>query len=81
MAEDTLELPADPQVEANGYLQEVAGPYGTPFRLVAAPVQYGGSPATPTRAPAFNEHCEDILSSIGLSDEEIIELKVAGVVA
>ena len=81
VAQDTLELTADPQVEANGYLQEVAGPDGTPFRLVAAPIQYGGSPATPARAPEFNEHCEEILASIGLSDEEMIELKVAGVVA
>jgi len=81
VAQDTLELTADPQVRANGYLVDVTGPQGSPFRLVAAPVQYGGAPATPTRAPEFNEHCEEILASIGCSDEEMIALKVAGVVA
>ncbi len=81
VAQDTMELTADPQVEANGYLQEVPGPEGTPFRLVAPPVQFSGTPATPRRAPEFNEHCEEILASIGCSDEEVIELKVAGVVA
>ena len=35
----------------------------------------------PKRAPEFNEHCDEILASIDLSDDEMMELKVAGVVA
>ena len=31
--------------------------------------------------PKFNEHCDEILASIGCNADEVIELKVAGVVA
>ena len=51
----------DPQTVANGYLQECQTATGTPFRLVAAPVQYDEQPAVPGRAPEFNEHGDEIL--------------------
>ncbi len=81
VAQDTLEVVADPQVEANGYLGEAVTPDGTPFTLVTTPVQFGGEPAPPKRGPEFNEHCEEILASIGCGTDEMLELKVAGVVA
>jgi crotonobetainyl-CoA:carnitine CoA-transferase CaiB-like acyl-CoA transferase len=77
----TLEAAADPQTIANGYLQDCRTADGTPFQLVAAPVQYDGQPATPRRAPEFNEHCEEILGSVGLDFDAILDLKVRGVVA
>jgi crotonobetainyl-CoA:carnitine CoA-transferase CaiB-like acyl-CoA transferase len=46
VVQDTLEAAVDPQTVANGYLQECHTASGVPFRLVAAPVQYGGQPAT-----------------------------------
>jgi crotonobetainyl-CoA:carnitine CoA-transferase CaiB-like acyl-CoA transferase len=52
-----------------------------PFQLVTTPVQFGGTPAPPKRAPEFNEHCDEILASIDLDDEAILGLKVEGVVA
>jgi crotonobetainyl-CoA:carnitine CoA-transferase CaiB-like acyl-CoA transferase len=33
-----------------------------------------------TRAPQFAEHTDEILREIGLSDDELIELKIAGAV-
>ena len=55
---------------------------GTPFRLVAAPVQFDEEPAAPGRAPEFNEHGDDILTGeLGLDWETVVELKVKGVVA
>jgi crotonobetainyl-CoA:carnitine CoA-transferase CaiB-like acyl-CoA transferase len=81
VAQDSLELTSDPMVEANGYLGETATAEGVPFRLVTTPVQFDGVPAPPKRGPEFNEHCEEILASIDCSDEEIMELKVAGVLA
>ena len=81
VAQDTLEVVADPQVEANGYLGETATGEGVPFQLVTTPVQFAGQPASPRRAPEFNEHCEEILAGIDCSADEVMELKLAGVVA
>jgi crotonobetainyl-CoA:carnitine CoA-transferase CaiB-like acyl-CoA transferase len=81
VAQDSIEVTKDPQVGPNGYLGETATADGTPFTLVTTPVQYAGEPAPPKRAPEFNEHCEEILSLIGCGTEEMLELKVAGVVA
>jgi crotonobetainyl-CoA:carnitine CoA-transferase CaiB-like acyl-CoA transferase len=81
VAQDSLELTSDPQVIANGLLGETATADGTPFTLVTTPVQYDGVPYAPKRAPEFNEHCDEILASIDCSAEEVLDLKVAGVVA
>ena len=76
-----FEVTEDVQVVANGHLGETATADGTPFTLVTTPVQFAGVPAAPKRAPEFNEHCEEILADINCSEEEMIELKVAGVLA
>jgi len=81
VVQDTLEAAADPQTVANGYIQECRTATGTPFRLVAAPVQFDEEPARPTRAPEFNEHGDRILADIGLGEDAIIDLKIRGVVA
>ena len=80
-AQDSLEVVDDPQVEANGYVGETSTAAGVPFRLVTTPVQFGGTPAVPKRAPDFNEHCEEILASIDCDTETMVELKIEGVVA
>jgi crotonobetainyl-CoA:carnitine CoA-transferase CaiB-like acyl-CoA transferase len=81
VVQDTLEAVDDPQTVANGYIQQCETASGTPFRLVAAPVQYDGAPAVPTRAPEFNEHGDAILGDIGLDMDAIMDLKIRGVVA
>ena len=81
VAQDSLEVVTDPQVEANGYVQETATADGTPFQLVTTPVQFGGVPAAPKRSPEFNEHCDEILAAVDYDEEAVVELKVAGVVA
>ncbi len=81
MVQDTIEAAGDPQSVANGYVADCETAEGTPYNLVTAPVQYDGIPAQPTRAPAFNEHGDEILSDLGLDMEEILDLKVRGVVA
>jgi crotonobetainyl-CoA:carnitine CoA-transferase CaiB-like acyl-CoA transferase len=81
VVQDTLEAAEDPQTLANGYLQECQTASGTPFRLVAAPVQYDEQPAKPARAPEFNEHGDGILGDLGLDWDTIIDLKARGVVA
>jgi crotonobetainyl-CoA:carnitine CoA-transferase CaiB-like acyl-CoA transferase len=80
-AQDSLEVVTDPQVEANGYLGETHTAAGVPFQLVTTPVQFGGTPAPPKRAPEFNEHCEEILASIDCDRDGMVALKIEGVVA
>jgi crotonobetainyl-CoA:carnitine CoA-transferase CaiB-like acyl-CoA transferase len=81
VVQHTLETVADPQSVANGYMQDCQTASGTPFKLVAAPVQYDERPAKPERAPEFNEQGDDILGELGLDWDTIVELKVRGVVA
>jgi crotonobetainyl-CoA:carnitine CoA-transferase CaiB-like acyl-CoA transferase len=81
VVQTTLEAAADPQTVANGYVQECRTAAGVPFRLVAAPVQFDGQPATPGRAPTFNEHGDAVLSELGLDSDTIVDLKARGVVA
>ena len=75
-----LEIVADPQMEANGYILPVTDAEGNERRLVASPVQFDERPPVLTRAPQFAEHTDDILRELGRSEEQIIELKIAGAV-
>jgi crotonobetainyl-CoA:carnitine CoA-transferase CaiB-like acyl-CoA transferase len=81
IVQDTLEAAADPQTVANGYVMDCETSEGVPFALVTAPMQYGGQPAPPKRAPEFNEHGDAILTDLGLDWDTIVDLKVRGVVA
>ncbi len=81
MVQDTIEATNDAQTLANGYVQDVKTADGVPFKLVAAPVEYGGEPAAPKRAPEFNEHGDAILGELGLDWDTIVDLKVRGIVA
>jgi crotonobetainyl-CoA:carnitine CoA-transferase CaiB-like acyl-CoA transferase len=81
VVQDTLEAAADPQTVANGYIQDCQTESGTPFQLVAAPVQFDETPAAPARAPEFNEHGDSILADLGLDQDAILDLKIRGVVA
>ena len=75
-----LEIAADPQMEANGYLLPVTDIEGNEQRLVASPVQFDETPPTITRAPQFAEHTDQILRELGKDEEEIIQLKIDGVI-
>ena len=79
--QNTLEVAADPQVRANGYMQGAETRDGTPFELVASPVQFDAQPTGTARAPEFNEHCDEILGELGIDMDRILALKVAGAVA
>jgi crotonobetainyl-CoA:carnitine CoA-transferase CaiB-like acyl-CoA transferase len=81
MVQDTLEAAADPQAVANGYIQDYEDVDGKPYRLASPPVHFGGAPPAPLRAPGFNEHGDQILGSLGLDWDRIVDLKVRGVVA
>jgi crotonobetainyl-CoA:carnitine CoA-transferase CaiB-like acyl-CoA transferase len=81
VVQHTLETADDPQSVANGYMQDCSTAGGTPFKLVAAPVQYDEQPAQAGRAPEFNEQGDAILQELGIDWDTIVDLKVRGVVA
>jgi crotonobetainyl-CoA:carnitine CoA-transferase CaiB-like acyl-CoA transferase len=78
--QNTLELAADPQMRANGYMVGVQTKEGVDFELVASPVQFDEEPTPTTRGPEFNEHGDEILASLGYAPDEIIDLKVKGAI-
>ena len=43
-------------------------------------MQFDETPPQLTRAPLFAEHTDEILRELGRSDEQIIDLKIAGAV-
>jgi len=81
VVQDTIEVADDPQVVANGYLQELEYD-GYPYKLVETPVQFDETPSVPGKSPDFNEHGDQILTEqLGLDWDTVIDLKVKGVVA
>jgi crotonobetainyl-CoA:carnitine CoA-transferase CaiB-like acyl-CoA transferase len=76
--QDPMDILADPQMEANGYLLDVTDADGTSRRLVASPVQFDETPPALSRAPQFAEHTDELLAELGRSDDDIVELKVGG---
>jgi crotonobetainyl-CoA:carnitine CoA-transferase CaiB-like acyl-CoA transferase len=74
------ELVHDPAAMANGYVQRVDYGDGRTLAMVSAPVQFDGEPLQAAPAPAFAAHTDEVLAELGLSEEEIIDLKIAGVV-
>jgi len=81
VVQDTLEVAADPQMRANGYLVGAQTREGTPFELVASPVQFDGERGTARRAPEFNEHGDEILAELGFDQDRVLQLKISGALA
>ena len=74
------ELPDDPQVVENGYLADVDMGNGTSLTMVTSPVQFDGEPPVPARAPEQGEHTETALLDLGLSWDDITQLKDRNVI-
>jgi len=81
VVQDTLEVAADPQMRANGYLVGTQTRDGTPFELVASPVQFDGERGKTRRAPEFNEHADEILAELGFDQDRVLALKISGALA
>jgi crotonobetainyl-CoA:carnitine CoA-transferase CaiB-like acyl-CoA transferase len=72
------ELPTDGQVIANDYMPRIQSDDGQPILLVASPVQFDGGPAELRPAPEHGQHTEQVALELGLSWEDIAELKNTG---
>ena len=76
-----LDLPDDPQVQANGFLLESPTADG-PVRVCANPVQFGGEPpAVRTAAQDSGAQTEEVLLELGCTWEDIGRWKETGVIS
>ncbi|MGW5715189.1 CaiB/BaiF CoA transferase family protein [Amycolatopsis sp. NPDC003865] len=74
------EVAQDPSLRANGLIVPVVDAEGRERELVASPVQFEQTPVALTRAPQFAEHTDEVLRELGLTDDELIQLKIDGAV-
>ncbi|WP_369254040.1 CaiB/BaiF CoA transferase family protein [Streptomyces sp. R35] len=76
--QNAWEVGQDPALRANGLIAPVVDADGVDRELVASPVQFDETPASLIRAPQFAEHTDEVLRSLGLSEDELIALKIDG---
>jgi crotonobetainyl-CoA:carnitine CoA-transferase CaiB-like acyl-CoA transferase len=71
----------DPQVTANGYIQEVAHPGHEPVRLATTGICIDGAPVAIERlAPELGEHTEAVLLESGFDWDAISALRAEGII-
>jgi crotonobetainyl-CoA:carnitine CoA-transferase CaiB-like acyl-CoA transferase len=78
--QDAWELAHDEALTANGRIANIIDAEGNAQQLVASPVRFDDDPAELGRAPQFAEHTDDVLREIGVDDDRLIELKIAGAI-
>jgi crotonobetainyl-CoA:carnitine CoA-transferase CaiB-like acyl-CoA transferase len=78
--QNSLEVAADAQARANGYITEVAHPDGVDVTAVRSPVQFDGDAPELGVAPDAWQHTEEILLELGHDWDRIIELKDLGAI-
>jgi crotonobetainyl-CoA:carnitine CoA-transferase CaiB-like acyl-CoA transferase len=74
------EIGHDEALIANGRVVSITDADGNPQKLIASPVKFDNAPVRMRRAPQFAEHTDEILHEIGLDDDALIQLKIAGAV-
>jgi len=78
--QDAWEIANDEALTANGRIAEIVDAEGHPQKLVANPVKFDNDPASLARAPQFAEHTDTVLRELGVDDDRLIELKIAGAI-
>ncbi len=80
VARTPREVSDDPQVLANRYVQTVDYGDGRSISLAAAPGQFGVETQALRPAPALGVDTDEVLGAVGVDTEELIELKLGGVI-
>jgi crotonobetainyl-CoA:carnitine CoA-transferase CaiB-like acyl-CoA transferase len=78
--QSVAEVIADPQVAANGYVDEVNLDGGQSYRLPTVPVQFDEQAPRLRRAPEHGEHTEALLLELGYDWDRISKLTEQGVI-
>jgi crotonobetainyl-CoA:carnitine CoA-transferase CaiB-like acyl-CoA transferase len=74
VVQDLGSLPDDPQLVATGQVQEVDHPAG-PVRVVGSPYRLDGErPRVRRSPPLLGQHTVEVLSALGLSQEQVEEV-------
>jgi len=78
--QDAWEIANDEALTANGRIAEIVDAEGHPQKLVANPVKFDDDRPNLARAPQFAEHTDGVLRELGIDDDRLIELKIAGAI-
>ena len=69
---DTMELVNDPTFEQRGIMQTIDHPGVGPFKMVAWPVRFSGSPPPVKPAPLLGANNSDVLTNwLGMSADQV----------
>ena len=82
---DTAELVNDPTFEQRGIMQTIEHPGVGPFKMVAWPVRFSGSPppvkSAPLLGPLLGANNDDVLTGwLGLSADQVSGLHVEHII-
>jgi crotonobetainyl-CoA:carnitine CoA-transferase CaiB-like acyl-CoA transferase len=78
---DYSEVATDPQILANGYIEELEHPHLGPIRVPSSPIRMSKhETGAQAFAPELGQHTEEVLLDVGYSWEDIAALKEAAVI-
>ncbi|MGZ8749024.1 MAG: CoA transferase, partial [Mycobacterium sp.] len=78
--QDAWDLANDESLIANGRIAEIVDAEGNPRKLVNSPVKFDEAASGLTRAPLFAEHTDEVIRELGVDDDRLVELKIAGAI-
>jgi len=76
---DTVDLFADPHLNARGFVQHIAHPVEGDVTLLGSPIRMSDSPVEFRRPPLLGEHGEEVLAELGWAADAIAALRAEGV--
>jgi formyl-CoA transferase len=78
---DTAELVNDPTFEQRGIMQTIEHPTAGPFKMVAWPVRFSGSPPPVKPAPLLGANNDDVLTNwLGLDTDKVGGLRADNII-
>jgi crotonobetainyl-CoA:carnitine CoA-transferase CaiB-like acyl-CoA transferase len=78
--QNVLELPADPQAVANGFVQPIEYDNEVVLPLISSPAQFDRIPNPLGRAPEFGADTDEVLAELGLDADDVLQAKIDGAV-